>query len=422
MSTFSCRGCTTNATVKSMESGACFKCEKPLFEGLDCWVRVFIDRDSEMILEQRGPGVRDWDIPEARLHGQKALQTPLEVARHLVEQRTGLTVDSIWPVFGCVIQNGGRTELLFEVSDPAGTLRQNTPFKWFPPNEVLAHVVRGSEELTRRWLRARFGWLLPIQAAFMPANAQGPVSRMGPPWVPRKIPAAMRPEPKRFNKKYDWRVERNRRTGYTGRLIPVGMRPEPRRFNKKYYWRVERNQRTGYTGMVGSLGKDTGAALWFDTAIAGDHMLIFAACSVPPCNQDITLIWEGSGTLNDAAPDHALTCGALGGWYSQRTGISLYPKGAPVAVTQLVPVEPGRVYYVAGGRFVGSDNRINEFLFVDGELVTLLQLTQDQTNLRRESKLALALYASTIQYLRAWTYGLQPAPAELKPAHNPCTS
>jgi 8-oxo-dGTP pyrophosphatase MutT (NUDIX family) len=327
-------------------------------------VGLFVSRERNLLLLRRHAGPSDWkwDIPAGVIEPG---ETPEQAAQRVLKEQIGFDVQLMWRVFatGPRIPGIETPEFLFEVAQFDGNAAPSkavVQYAWFAPGEIPQELIsEGMRDLLYRWLRARWGYGLQLYGVNQPiySDAAKLVTEIGPPWPAEGLPAGVTVE------KGTWCIEDNALSGSV-----VGRQP---------------------------------AILWFDAAVEGNQLMVFAAYAVPPHRNDINAYWEGSGALY--GPDGACTISGFGGWYNQLTGIEYNPSENPLTVTKLAPVQAGVVYYLAVGRYGKSD-----FMFIDGELVT--QLNDSTAPRRPSSKLALATWDSHIRYLRAQVYQLAQAP------------
>jgi len=146
--------------------------------------------------------------------------------------------------------------------------------------------------------------------------------------------------------------------------------------------------------LEGQVDSEGATILWYSEAIEGDHMVEFQACSVPPDDNDINAIWEGSGEYDDQDPEKFCTIGGVGGWWHGYSGIERSLGNETGAsgrfLTKTGDLVIGQIHNIAAGR-VGK----HDFLFVNGKLVA--QVSEQGAPRRARSKVALTTWNSHIK-------------------------
>ena len=191
---------------------------------------------------------------------------------------------------------------------------------------------------------------------------------------------------------------------FPGGSLPEHWMPQP---NLGGDWRIDPADGT----LVGEVSKEDASILWCDRWLEGDHMIEFLASTRPPHDNDISALWEGSGTWGEG-DDEYCTIGGLGGWWQGYSGIEA--RGGSRSVTKTGALVVGQIYKTAAGRVTSvhagadgqSTSRSQDFLFVNGKLVQ--QITGAAPNdagaedrslrpLRQKSRVAITTLNSAIK-------------------------
>lgn len=163
------------------------------------------------------------------------------------------------------------------------------------------------------------------------------------------------------------------------------------------HWSVQKGDGLGGTWetqedgtLVGRMGEEGPSILWCDLPLEGDHMIEIQASTLPPYDNDISVLWDGAegGWRTD---DDGTTIGGIGGWWNGYAGVEART-GARCTI-HTGPLEVGKIYNVAAGRVTVVNVAVEveekggkeiptgvktvsqkqlDFLVVDGELVQLV--------------------------------------------------
>jgi len=170
------------------------------------------------------------------------------------------------------------------------------------------------------------------------------------------------------------------------KTIPDGWAPQP---NLAGEWYIDSDGT-----LVGKVDGDEPSILWCNQPLDGDHMIEFQACALPPNDNDISAIWEGTGEYDGTDPAKFCTIGGIGGWWRGYSGIERSLGNETGAsgrfITKSGDLIIGQIHNIAAGRAGKHD-----FLFVNGKLVQ--QVSQQDAPRRPQSRVALTTWNSAIK-------------------------
>ena len=153
--------------------------------------------------------------------------------------------------------------------------------------------------------------------------------------------------------------------------------------------------------LTGLHRENSGGMLYSRKSWDFDLIMEFDARSVPPCGNDLNFVLKTSGwdaEHHDAGPGYIF---GLGGWWLNKAGIEKYPSCNPRCLTELFPLEPGRVYHIIAGAIEGHC-----FFLVDGRLVMEMYDPAPE-DLAGCGKFGFDVYAAHIQYKNLTVYQAQ---------------
>lgn len=116
--------------------------------------------------------------------------------------------------------------------------------------------------------------------------------------------------------------------------------------------------------LVGVHRENSGGMLYTKQSWDFDLIMEFDAEAIPPCKNDLNFVIKTSGwdsVHHDAGPGYIF---GLGGWWLDKAGIEKYPTCKPRCLTELYPLESGKLYHIIAGVIDGHC-----FFYANGKLV-----------------------------------------------------
>lgn len=123
-----------------------------------------------------------------------------------------------------------------------------------------------------------------------------------------------------------------------------------------------------------------------------DLIMEFDAEAIPPCKNDLNFVIKTSGwdsVHHDAGPGYIF---GLGGWWLDKAGIEKYPTCKPRCLTELYPLESGKLYHIIAGVIDGHC-----FFYANGKLVCEMYDPAPE-DFVGSGKVGFDTYASQIRY------------------------